>query len=207
MEFNKLVELLKENGVNFAEYKIVKNKKSALDAAKEISYPVVIKIISKEILHKTDIGCLKLNIKDDLELEKAFDEVTKNAGNAKIDGYLIQKMSNPGLELIIGGKKDPVFGQVIVFGMGGIFVEVFKDVSMRVCPIKKSDAEEMISEIRGSALLHGIRGAKAVDVKSIINLLVNVSKMLDEHQEINELDINPIIAYPEGYVAVDARAL
>ena len=207
MNFQEIIKLLDEYHIKMADCQIVRKKSEAVAASEKLDYPVAIKVISSEIIHKTDKGCLKLDLKSKDDVEAAFDEITKNAVNAKIDGYILQKMAKSGLELLVGGKKDPVFGQVIVFGIGGIFVEVFNDVSMRICPIQKSDAEEMLNEIRGHALLYGVRGKKPIDVKALTTLLVNVSKMLDEHQEITELDLNPVIAYPDGYLAVDARVL
>jgi acyl-CoA synthetase (NDP forming) len=117
----------------------------------------------------------------------------------------VQKMVKQGIELIVGGRNDPQFGQLILFGLGGIFVEVLKDVSIRVCPIAMDEAREMISEIRGSPLLHGARGSAPVDTEKLAHLLVNVSRMLYENDEIAELDLNPVIAYGNGFLAVDVR--
>lgn len=207
MEFQEISKLLEGYGIKIADYRIAKDKKGVFDAASTIGYPIAIKVISPDIIHKTDKGCVKLDLKDEKELSEAYDEIKKNAGDAKIEGFIVQKMAEKGVELLVGGKKDAVFGQVVVFGVGGIFVEVFKDISMRVCPITKKDAEEMINEIKGYPLLQGVRGMKPVDLKAIISLLVNVSKLLDEHQEIKELDLNPVIGYENGYLAVDARVV
>jgi acetyl-CoA synthetase (ADP-forming) len=164
-------------------------------------------VLSGEILHKSDKGCVKLNIKDEESLRKAYSEIISNAGGAEVDGVLVQKMAKPGLELIVGGRRDEQFGPVLLFGLGGIFVEVFKDFSLRVCPIEKDDAMEMIREMKAYPLLTGVRGTKPVDIGAVADLLLKASKLLYENEQVKEIDINPVIAYENGYCAVDVRVL
>jgi len=204
MKYSDALELVKRYQIDFAEGIVVRNVE---DAVKFAEYPVALKVVSDEILHKTDKGCVKLNIKDEQTLRKTYPEILLNAGQAKIDGILVQKMAKPGIELIIGGRKDEQFGPVILFGLGGIFVEIFKDFSLRLCPIDRSDALEMISEMKAYPLLTGARGRKPVDLEAIAGLLQKVSKLLWENKNIQELDLNPVIAYEKGCCAVDVRVL
>jgi acetyl-CoA synthetase (ADP-forming) len=204
MEYLSAVALIKKYDINFVDGSVVKNVEEALKVAK---YPVVLKVLSDEIVHKSDRGCVKLNIKDDESLRRAYAEIISNAGKAKVDGVAVQRMAKPGLELIVGGRRDEQFGPVILFGLGGIFVEVFKDVSLRVCPLDKNDALEMIEEMRAYPLLRGVRGTKPVDIEAIANLLQRASKLLYENEQVKEMDINPVIAYEDGYCAVDVRVL
>ncbi len=200
-------KLLAKHGVRIAQESVARSPDEAAGIAEKIGYPVVLKVVSDEILHKTDCGCVKVNLVSEHDLRSAYTQIMHNAGSAKVKGMLVQKMVKKGIELIVGGKKDEQFGQLILFGLGGIFVEVLKDVSVRVCPITIDEAREMIGEINGSPLLKGARGTVPVDTEKLAHLLVNVSKMLDENQEICELDLNPIIAYEDGYLAVDVRVI
>jgi acyl-CoA synthetase (NDP forming) len=204
MKYLDAVALLKMYGIEFAEGSISRSVDEALRVAQ---YPVALKVLSDEILHKSDKGCVKLNIKDEDSLRKAYSELMANAGNARIDGIFVQKMAKPGHELIVGGRRDEQFGPVILFGLGGIFVEVFKDFSLRVCPIDKADAMEMISEIKGYPLLSGYRGEKPVDMEAIIELLLKTSRLLYDNEKVKEMDMNPVIVYEKGYCAVDVRVI
>ncbi|MCX6776552.1 MAG: acetate--CoA ligase family protein [Candidatus Micrarchaeota archaeon] len=204
MRYQEAVALLKRYDINFVEGSVVRTVDEALKVAK---YPVVLKVVSDEILHKSDQGCVKLNVKDADSLRKAYLEIMSNAGNAKVDGVLVQSMAKPGLEMIVGGRRDEQFGPVILFGLGGIFVEVFKDFSLRVCPIGRDDALEMITELKAYPLFKGVRGSKPADIEAIADVLQKVSKLLYENEQINEMDINPAIVYGKGYCAVDIRVL
>lgn len=201
-------EILEHYKIAIADYRIVMSKEEAVSSAKRLGYPVVLKAISKNITHKTDVGALVLNLQSDEAVGKAYDEISKNMekAKAKLECMFVQKMVEGGQEVMIGGKKDSQFGQTIAFGLGGIFVEVFEDVAFRVVPITKSDAEEMMRETKGYKILAGFRG-KSYDTGALENTLIKVSNMLDENQNIAELDINPVIALPEGKgaIAVDAR--
>ena len=204
-------EVLKFYRIPLVEAEIVKNLEEAKSFVKKVGYPVVLKVISPQIIHKTEVGGVILNIRSDKELFEAFHEIMKNVErsmpNAEIKGFFIQKMMPRDYEVIIGGKKDPTFGQTIAFGLGGIFVEVFEDVSFRVVPISKEDAREMIQEIKGYKILKGYRGKKPADINTLIDILLKTSKMLEENEEIKELDINPVFALHKGAYAGDARII
>ncbi len=202
-----MTKLLGKYGIRVAEEGIARSPKEAAAFARKFGYPVVLKIVSDEIIHKSDAGCVKTNIVNEHDLLSAYAVIMRNAGKARVQGMLVQKMARKGLELIVGGKKDPQFGPLILFGIGGIFVEVFRDVSLRVCPITKADALEMMDEIKGAPLLKGVRGTVPVDREKLAQLLVSVSKMLYENQGICELDLNPVIAYADGYLTVDVRVI
>jgi len=192
-------------------YDVSSNSEEAKNFANKLGYPVVLKIVSPDILHKTDAGGVAVGLENDAEVKKEFEEMLQRVKNykkdAKIIGVLIQKMAPPSTEVIIGGLKDPQFGQTLMFGLGGIFVEVLKDVTFRIAPISSKDAREMIREIKAYPILKGYRGQPAVDEEAIINILLNTSRLMMEHPEINQLDLNPIMAYDKGASVVDARII
>ena len=203
-------QVLIENNIPVVKSKAVKNLTQAIVAAKEIGFPVVMKVISPDILHKTDVGGVVLDIDDSEHLEKSYfkmlNKLKKKVPNAKIKGFLIQKMIDRGQEVIIGGKRDRQFGQVIMFGSGGIFVEIFDDVSFRVVPIEKKDAEEMIAETKGYKILKGFRGKK-YSINSLVEMLVKTSQFLEKNPHVVELDMNPVIVWEHGAIAVDTRMI
>ncbi|MCX5822742.1 MAG: acetate--CoA ligase family protein [Deltaproteobacteria bacterium] len=206
---SKLV--LSAYGISVTKEKLAGNVEDAKNAAKEIGYPIAMKVMSADIPHKTEAGVIKLGVQSEKELEAFYGEILEKAkkfkADVKIDGVLIQEMAEKGVELIIGMKRDAGFGPVIMFGLGGIFVEVFKDVSFRIPPLSLPDAQEMIAEIKGSKLLQGYRGAEKMDVDAIASALMSVASLsLDLGKEIQELDINPLIVYPrrKGIKVVDA---
>jgi len=203
MKYTDAVALVKRYGVEFLEGVVTR---SVEEAVKVAEYPVAVKVISEEITHKTDRGCVKLNIKDEECLRGSYEEVVRNAGGARVEGVLVQKMAKPGVELIVGGRRDEQFGPVVLFGLGGIFVEVFKDFSLRVCPIERNDAVEMMQEVKAYPILAGARG-KRYDVEAVADLLQKVSKLLYENEQIMEMDLNPVIVYERGYCAVDVRVM
>jgi acetyl-CoA synthetase (ADP-forming) len=190
---------------------IVKSIEEAKKFVEKNGYPVVLKVVSRQIIHKTDVGGVVLNIRNETELYQAYHQiiksVEKNAPKAKIDGLFIQQMLLNDREVIVGGKKDQTFGQTIAFGLGGIFVEVFEDISFRVVPITRQDAIEMLKEIKALKILKGYRGKPPVDFEALVDILLKTSKMLEENQEIKELDINPVFASSDGAVAGDARII
>jgi acyl-CoA synthetase (NDP forming) len=205
-------QLMKIIGITTTEYQVATNKSEAKLMAKKIGFPVVMKIVSPQVIHKTDAGGVKLNIKSDSEVDFAFDEIIRNARNynakADIRGVLIEKMVNPSTEIIIGVTRDPTFGPAIMFGLGGIFVELLKDVSFRIAPITKTDAKEMISEIKALPMLQGFRGEPNVDLKNIIETLLIISKFtIDYIDDVLEIDLNPIFAYDDHLLTVDARVI
>jgi acyl-CoA synthetase (NDP forming) len=208
---DQLCDILKEYGIPFVQKIIVTSLQEAIEAANTLHYPVVMKISSPDISHKTDVGGIILDLNSDEEIKKAYltmmDSVKKNARKARIDGVIIQKMAKSGLEVIVGVKLDPQFGHVIMFGLGGIFVEVYKDVSFRVTPIDRKTARDMILEIKASSILQGARGQEPADIDAIIDVITGLSNMLRKNPDIIELDINPLIVYSHGVAAVDARVL
>ena len=203
--------VLKSIGIKVTKPVLAGSGKEAVTVAKKIGYPVVMKVISPQITHKSDIGCVKLNLMSGSQVRMAYAEimkaVSKKAPKAQIDGVSIQKMAKPGLELVIGMTKDPQFGPMLMFGLGGIFVELLKDVSFRILPLSKEDAVDMIRSIKAKRLLEGFRGQPSVNVESLEELLMKLSGFIMENPEIKEMDINPLIAYKKGAVAVDARII
>ncbi|MCL4418238.1 MAG: acetate--CoA ligase family protein, partial [Actinobacteria bacterium] len=194
------------------EHKLVFSKEEAFDFARETGFPVVLKIVSEDILHKSDLGCVKMPLCNREEVYKAYDEIIENAQkfnpNVSIKGMLISKMdTEKGIEIIIGGINDQIFGPAIMFGLGGIFVEILKDTSFRVCPIDEIDAEEMIREINGYPLLKGVRGMQPVNLEIVKNALLSVSKLLLENSQISEIDLNPLKATDHGIKILDARII
>jgi len=213
---NNLTEFEARKVLDYYDIPIVKGEiiKSLEEAKKFVeknNYPVVLKIVSRQIIHKTEVGGVVLNIKNEKELYQAYHQIIKNvekkAPKAKIDGLFIQEMLPNDREVIVGGKKDPTFGQTIAFGMGGVFVEVLEDISFRVVPITRQDAIEMLKEIKALKILKGYRGKKPVDFEALVDILLRTSKMLEQNPEIKELDINPIFALPDRAVAGDARII
>jgi acyl-CoA synthetase (NDP forming) len=204
-------ELLKEAGIPVVDARLAKTKAEAMALGKKIGFPVALKVVSPDVTHKSDIGGVKLGLKNASQVGKAYSEilaaVKKHQRKAKILGVSVQKMVRPGVEVIIGMTKDPQFGPVLMFGLGGILVEVLKDVSFKIVPLAKRDASEMIKEIKGYPLLEGYRGQEPADIPYLEGLILKVSDFVEKTPEIKELDLNPIFAYKDGAVAVDARVI
>jgi acyl-CoA synthetase (NDP forming) len=203
--------LLSEAGVPVIQTRLAMSKEEAIDISKRLGFPVALKIVSPEIIHKSDVGGVKLGMKTSKQVESAYEEILSSVKqkfpHAIIDGMSVQKMARPGVEVIIGMTKDSQFGPVLMFGLGGILVELLKDVSFRIVPLEKEDAREMIREIKGYPMLEGFRGGEPVDISILEEMLLQVSRFVDDHPEIKELDLNPIFAYKDGAVAVDARII
>jgi acetyl-CoA synthetase (ADP-forming) len=204
-------EILTHYGIPIVGGQVIKTIEEAKVFVEKTGYPVVLKVLSPQIIHKTEVGGVILNIKNEKELFEAYHQIIKNiqknAPKAGIEGFFIQEMLSSDREVIVGGKYDHTFGQTIAFGLGGVFVEVFEDISFRVIPISQEDAIDMIKEIKAFKILKGYRGQKPVDFKALVDILLKTSKMLEENPEIKELDINPIFALPNRAVAVDARII
>jgi acyl-CoA synthetase (NDP forming) len=204
-------ELLKEAGIPVVEAKLAQTKQEAISLGKKMGFPVALKVMSPDVTHKSDSGGVKLGLKNATQVGKAYSgiisSVKKYYPKAKIQGVSVQKMARPGTEVIIGMTKDAQFGPVLMFGLGGILVEVLKDVSFKIVPLVKRDAHEMIREIKGYPLLEGYRGQEPADVPFLEGLLLKVSDFVDKNAEIKEIDLNPIFAYKDGAVAVDARVI
>ncbi len=205
-------ELLKNYGIPVTRERLAKNEVEALSIAEKIGYPVALKIMSPQLLHKSDIGGVILDVGSDEELRSAYRKIIKNAESSRpdafIEGVLVQEMLGKGLEVIVGVKNDPIFGPAVVFGLGGIFVEVMKDAATRVAPLRKEDALSMINEIKGSPLFNGYRGMPPADIDALVDILMKVSRLAVELEgKIGEIDINPLILYEKGKGAVAADAL
>ncbi|MCJ7656682.1 MAG: acetate--CoA ligase family protein [Candidatus Atribacteria bacterium] len=204
-------ELLKEYGIPVPDFRLIKSEDEIIGLAKEISFPTVMKIVSPDIIHKTDAGGVKVNIKDEKEAKLAYQEIISKAKKynkeAQIFGVITYSMIPKATEIIIGMMKDPHFGPVIMFGLGGIFVEVLKDISFRILPIEEKDAREMITETKGYEILKGARGKPPRDIQAIEGVLMKISKLTMENPEINEIDLNPIFIFEKGLQVVDARMI
>ena len=204
-------ELLKEAGIDVVDTRLATSKEEAISISQELGFPVVLKIASADVVHKSDAGGVKLGLETAEKVGEAYDDIMtaikKEYPQAKIQGVSVQKMARTGVEVIIGMSKDAQFGPVLMFGLGGILVEILKDVSFRIVPLVKRDAAEMIKEIKGYPLLEGYRGQEPVDVANLEELILKVSDFVDKNPDIKELDLNPIFAYSDGAVAVDARVI
>lgn len=183
---------------------VARSEDDAVNYCHVVGYPVVLKIVSPDVVHKTDGGGVKLNLGGDEDVRLAYRAITQAFAHARIIGVAVQKMAPPGIEAIIGATRDPSFGHVLMFGLGGVFVEILKDVSFRILPITQDSAAEMIEEIKGSSLLKGYRGQGA-DIEALKGLLFKISRLVVENPAIRELDLNPVFLYPEGCMVVDAR--
>lgn len=204
-------EVLEQAGISVTKTKLATSSAEAVAISKEIGLPVVLKIASPDIVHKSDIGGVKVGLEDTAQVEKAYQEimdaVKAKQPKATIQGVAVQQMARPGVEVIIGMSKDPQFGPVIMFGLGGILVEILKDVSFRIVPLAKRDAKEMIREVKGFPLLEGYRGQEPADIPCLEEMIMKVSDFAENNPQVKELDLNPIFAYKDGAVAVDARVV
>ena len=203
--------MLVSYGVSVPECAIASTKKEALEQGTRIGYPVALKVVSPQISHKSDAGGVVLNLHSGDAVEEAFQNLEKGicakAAGVDVYGILVAKMMPAGTEVIIGMTRDPQFGPAVLFGLGGIFVEVMKDVSYRVAPVMERDAAQMIRDIKGYPLLRGARKTDPVDLEALIDLIMKISRLSIEIPEVEELDLNPVLAYSEGACAVDARII
>ncbi|MCF6157676.1 MAG: CoA-binding protein [wastewater metagenome] len=204
-------EVITAYGFQIPKSIIAASEEEAAQAAEEIGFPVVMKISSPDILHKSDIGGVVVGIQNVTEVKRHFRGITQKAHrfipNAEIRGVLVQQMVPKGKEVILGMSRDPQFGPLLMFGLGGIYIEVLKDVTFRVAPIGLQDAEEMVQEIRSFPLLRGVRGEKSADIEAIVNNLIKLSQLVTDFPQILEMDINPLIVFSrnEGAIVIDAR--
>jgi acetyl coenzyme A synthetase (ADP forming)-like protein len=204
--------LLRTYGVDVPKELIVRTEAGLLDAVAEFGdTPLAMKVVSKDILHKSDAGGVKLNLIGEADLRRGQAEILASCklykADAEIEGVLLAPMARKGTEVIIGVSRDPVFGPVLMFGLGGIFVEVLEDVAFRAIPLSRDDARSMVNQIKARKILEGARGEPAVSKDALVELLLKVSSIVDAHSEILELDLNPVIAYNDGYAVVDARVI
>jgi acyl-CoA synthetase (NDP forming) len=204
-------DVLTEYGISLPEGALASNAKEAVEAANKIGYPLAMKVVSPDIIHKSDAGGIKLGVQDEEGIERAFEEIVQNAEKVttkeKILGTFISPMAAKGQECIIGMIRDRQFGPVIMFGLGGIFVEILKDVSFRVAPLAQEDINEMIKEIKGYKILTGIRGQKPKDIDAIKDILAKLSEIAIDNPEIKEIDLNPVIVHKKGASIVDSRII
>ena len=202
-------EILQAAGIDVPPFYLAKNIKEAIEAANKIGYPVVMKIVSEDIIHKTDVGGVVLNIENEKEAAEAYEAIIesckRNVPKARIRGIEVTKMLPKGIETIIGSTTDASFGKVVMFGLGGIYVEVMKDVTFRVAPLPKKEIKRMVREIESYPILAGVRGEKSRDIEAIVDTLYKVGLLVTKFEEIMELDINPLIVYEKGAKVADAR--
>ena len=202
-------QVLEEAGIPTATAHLAKTADESVAAAKQVGYPVVLKIVSPDVTHKSDVGGVRLGLDSPEAVAAAYREITQavkgHQPDARIEGVAVQKMARPGIEVIIGMSKDQQFGPVLMFGLGGILVEVLKDVAFRIVPLEPRDARQMVREIKGFPALQGFRGQEPADLEALEKLILIVSAFVEAHPEIEELDLNPVFAYKDGALAVDAR--
>ena len=201
----------REYSIPVTRFELARNEADAVKYANEIGYPVVLKIVSPDIIHKSDVGGVVVGLGGADDVRRAYNHILVNVkrhdGKARIVGILIQEMAPPATEVIVGAIKDPQFGPAIMFGLGGIFVEVLKDVTFRIVPITEDEASEMITEVKAYPLLKGYRNTPPADTKAIAKILLNTSRLVSDYPSIKELDLNPILVYEHGAKAVDARII
>lgn len=204
-------ELLKRAGIPVVEARLATTKKQAVSMGKELGFPVVLKVISADVIHKSDSGGVRLGLGNSTQVGRGYSDIMSSVRQrhpqATIQGISVQPMAPPGIEVIIGMSTDLQFGPVIMFGLGGVLVEILKDVSFRIVPVTRRDAAEMVREIKGYPVLAGFRGQKPASVPALEELIVKVSRFIEDNPQVRELDLNPVFAYEDKAVAVDARVV
>lgn len=205
------MEILRLSSIPVPKFCVVQDMEDAAKKAGELGYPLVLKVISPDIVHKSDAHGVSLGIRNVAELEEKMSymilTVADGSPTASIEGFIIEQMAPKGVEVIVGALKDEQFGPVVMFGLGGVAVELMKDVAFRVGPVSKSDAIEMMREVKGYPLLAGYRGEAGKDIDAIADVIVKLAEMISEIDGIKELEINPLIVHDHGVIAVDARAI
>jgi acetyltransferase len=204
---SEVLKVLEAYKIKIAEYKIVKDIEEALDAASDIGFPVVLKGVSPALVHKTEFKGVVLDIHNNDELITEYKELVRrlSAKGIQLDGVMIQRMYSGGKEGIIGASYDQSFGHILMFGMGGIYVETIKDVSFAIAPVTKAEVEHMITSIKSYPILRGVRGEPPIDFKSLEETIMRVYQMVEDFPLITELDLNPVFMMKDGCVCVDAR--
>ena len=202
-------QLLHDAGIRVTQARLATTADEAAAAADVIGYPAVLKVVSRDIAHKSDVGGVELGLADADAVRAAYDRIMaaakERAPGAGVEGVSVQQMAQQGTEVIIGTTTDPQFGPVLAFGLGGIMVEVLKDVAFRIVPLESRDARQIVREIRGFPVLEGVRGQPGSDLDALEAMILQVSQFASDHPEVAELDLNPVFAYPDGAIAVDAR--
>ncbi|MBF67705.1 MAG: acetyl-CoA synthetase [Gammaproteobacteria bacterium] len=201
--------LMHEAGVPVVRTVLADSSEQAKEIAGELGYPVALKVVSEDITHKSDAGGVMLDIADSDAVAVAYEAILSNSlaavPGAEIEGVAVQNMAPAGTEVIVGMTTDPQFGPVVMFGLGGVMVEVMKDVTFRVLPLTKRDVRQMVADIKGRVILDGVRGAPPADVEAIQDALLKVADFVSANPQVRELDLNPILVNENGAVAVDAR--
>ena len=204
-------DILRAGGIPVVETVLAKSKEESQMLASNLGFPVVLKVCSPHIVHKTDMGGVFLDLNNVEEVGNAYEKILKTViaqyPGADIKEVAVQKMVSEGVEVVVGMSRDPQFGPLIMFGLGGIFVEIMKDVSFRVVPLSEADAWEMISEIKGKALLEGVRGTSPVNKEALIDIIIKLSNLVEENPEMKELDINPLFVNSKDAIVADARII
>ena len=204
-------QVLHDLGIPTTLGQLTTSEEEAVRAAEAMGYPVVLKIASPDVVHKSDVGGVTLHLQDGEAVRQAFramqQSIAAQAPGARVDGISVQPMAAPGVEVIVGMSRDATFGPVLMFGLGGVLVEVLKDVTFRIVPLSQRDAREMIHDIQGFPVLAGYRGAAPADLEALQHILLTLSAFAAQTPEIKEIDLNPIYAYAQGALAVDARVL
>jgi acyl-CoA synthetase (NDP forming) len=203
--------LLEAAGITTAMAEHARTADEAVAAAVRAGIPAVLKVLSPDVSHKSDVGGVMLQLRSEQEVRDAFDRIRRNlaahAPQARFDGVAVQAMAAAGVELIIGVVRDPRFGPLVLAGLGGVFVEAMQDTAVRLAPVDPDEAHAMLDQLRGRALLSGVRGAQPIDLEAVVGLIVTLSQLVSERREIKELDLNPVVAYPQGFKVLDARIL
>jgi acyl-CoA synthetase (NDP forming) len=204
-------QLLTSLGIRTTEMRTATSREEAVAVSREVGYPCVLKVSSVDISHKSDAGGVKVGLADEQQVAEAYDAIMSSCRakhpDAVIEGVTVQDMAPPGLEVIVGVATDPQFGHVVMFGLGGVWVEVLEDVSFKLVPLTKDDARSAVTEIRAARLLEGFRGSAPVDKAALEDILLRVSDFVAKTPEVREMDLNPVFAYRDGAVAVDARVI
>jgi len=210
---HEVYQICAHYGLPVPRFGLAKSVDEAVDIAEKIGYPVVLKIVSPDIAHKSDVGGVVLNVRSSSDVRKAYETIMENvrkrAPSARIAGILIQEMVPDGLEVIVGATRDNTFGPVLMFGLGGVFVEVLRDVSFRIAPLTSEDVESMLREIKSYRILEGYRGMPPRDLDAIKDIILKTSRLMMEVEEIQDLDLNPVMLYEKGKGAkiADARII
>lgn len=208
---NEAKTICMEYAIPVTMFELAETEEQAVAFSEQIGFPVVLKIVSPDIIHKSDAGGVMVNLKNAAEVKSAYRKILENAkrysSTVRIIGVLVQEMAPPSTEVIVGAVKDSQFGPTLMFGLGGIFVELLKDVTFKVAPITREDAQEMVTKVKAYPLLKGYRNTPPADIDALVNILLNTSKLVMDHLEIKELDLNPILVYEKGAKTVDARII
>lgn len=206
---HEALEVFEAYGIPTVPHRVVDGEDAAVGAAESLGYPVVVKVLSPAVVHKTDVGAVRVHLQTADDVRAAVRAITRSLADAGLDGdvrgWLVERHVSDGKETIVGMSLDPAFGPVLMFGLGGIYVEALADVAFRIQPVTADDARDMIASLRGRRLLEGVRGEPAADVEAVVEVIQRVSQLVGDHHEIAELDINPLLALPEGACAVDGR--